>query len=174
MRAMSQLHCPTCRQKVLLSPDEDSCPRCKTKLRESVAEMERNIALQQTAHTMRRARLWLIIAAGLALALTGMGFLEVADVWDRLPDELKTSLYASTAIGGALVFLWVWAKVQPLPATVIALLLYGGVFVFRTVVAPGSLISLMTLFNGLVLVSLVTGVAAAWRHARLKRQLAAV
>jgi hypothetical protein len=173
MDPMQQLRCDACRAKVELAPDDYLCPKCNHRLRESPDEVRQRIALEQTAHTVKRARLWLLIAVALNAAGALFTYLSIADRWDLVPSEVKLGVYLAAGVTGALFLLWALAARLPLPATALALTIYGGLTAIAIAANPSSLLSgiFAWLFRALVIVSLATGVAAAWKHRRLRLQL---
>jgi hypothetical protein len=167
--------CPRCRAESDLTPAQFQCPKCGAKLRESLEEVQIGIAKQQAEHSIGRARLWLLIAAALTLAGGVFLYLILSTQWSMLPDELRLPVYLTVGMGAILLALWAWAKWMPFPATLIALILYGGTTALAVLLDPAGQIGspLPLLFRTLVIVSLISGVIAAARHRRLARQQAA-
>ena len=167
---MQTLRCTACNERVSLAPDDFKCPKCEHKLRESPEEAQRAVLLAQTAHTVRRARLWLLVAAGLSLLATLMVYSMLAQHWAWLPLRVRLGTYLGAGVAVGLLALWGLAARYPVPATALALGIYGGSSLLALIADPSSVLTgvLGWLFRALVLVSLATGAAAAWKHRTLR------
>src|SRR5262245_38628274 len=121
-----QVTCPHCRQVSDLKPHEYRCPKCTAKVRESLEEQGNAIALAQAAHSIHRARLWLLIATVLTVLVVAVLFLAVAPQWELVPDSVKTSLYVAAANAAVLIGLWLLSFVTPLVATAAALFIFAS------------------------------------------------
>jgi hypothetical protein len=167
---MQTLRCTACNARVTLAPHEFKCPKCEHKLRESPEEAQRAVLLAQTAHTVRRARLWLLVAAALALLGALWLYGAVAQHWAWLPFRARLAIYLGAGVAVGLLGLWALAARYPVPATALALGIYGGTSLLALIADPSSVLTgiLGWLFRALVLVSLATGAAAAWKHRGLR------
>src|SRR5947208_14993141 len=80
----------------------------------------------------------LFAIAVIQLLCGGVGLVLVPQIFETPFPEDKVTIFAVTWFGGAAAFglLGAWAKAQPLPPTVVGLLLYVGIFTANGILDP--------------------------------------
>ena len=110
---------------------EDFCPACGAN-----AAAERLIS-SQAQHALSRARVWILVV-GIAYAVSGLLVLSVQGR-QMSPHAHDVFLAMIAALCATHVGLWVWARWQPLAASITAFLLFAGVQLVQVVEDPSSI-----------------------------------
>lgn len=144
-----------------MGSDETFCATCGS---DRNAEL-RILGLELTA--LASARKWIL---GIGIWYVVSGFLTIAMMSDQLSADGKNLLLGiSFGLCGAHVLLYFWAKKQPLPAAIVAMVLFVSLQLLNAVTDPS------TIYKGVVIkvlfvVVLVKAIQAGYEVQRLRGQ----
>jgi hypothetical protein len=137
------------------------------------ADVRRNGGSQEARKLLTQASGVLFGVATLQFVCGLVGVFALPKVMGIEPGPLflAIAVFVVVAIAGAYVGLGIWARYQPLPATIIGLVLYLMVFTANMVMAddPGMIVKGIWL-PILIIVMLVQGIVAANKYNKLKER----
>lgn len=146
-----------------MGSDEKFCSKCGAD-----RDVELRIWLVEQTK-LESARKWIL---GVGFWYVVSAFLQIAMTPGRIdPHARDVLLYASFGLCGAHILLYMWAKKQPFPAAIVALILFGTLVLFGAVQDPESI------YKGIVLkvifiAVLVKAVQAGYEVRKLRGQRA--